>query len=71
MTTQRAVPVMAAGCLVLFPIGRKRGRNKGPLNARLTSPYNYFDPDWHRLYHGTDMHTMQSITKTVTSMISA
>jgi CubicO group peptidase (beta-lactamase class C family) len=47
----------------------KEAKAKGPLNARLTGPYNYFDPDWHRYYHGTDMHTMQSVSKTVTSAI--
>jgi CubicO group peptidase (beta-lactamase class C family) len=40
---------------------------KGPLNARLTGPYNYFDPAWHPFYNGTDEHTMQSVSKTVTS----
>jgi CubicO group peptidase (beta-lactamase class C family) len=44
-------------------------KTRGPLNARLTGPYNYFDPDWHPYYHGTDMHTMQSVSKTVTSVI--
>jgi CubicO group peptidase (beta-lactamase class C family) len=47
----------------------KEAKTKGPLNARLTGPYNYFDPDWHPYYHGTDMHTMQSVSKTVTSVI--
>ena len=28
-----------------------------------------YDPDWHPYYHGTDMHTMQSVSKTVTSVI--
>jgi CubicO group peptidase (beta-lactamase class C family) len=47
----------------------KEAKTKGPLNARLTGPYNYFDPDWHPFYHGTDMHTMQSVSKTVTSVM--
>ena len=47
----------------------KEAKTNGPLNARLTGPYNYFDPYWHPYYHGTDMHTMQSVTKTVTSVI--
>jgi CubicO group peptidase (beta-lactamase class C family) len=47
----------------------KEAKTKGPLNARLTGPYNYFDPEWHPFYHGTDLHTMQSITKTVTSIV--
>ena len=42
---------------------------RGPLNARLTGPYNYFDPNWHPYYHGTDLHSMQSVSKTVTSVI--
>jgi CubicO group peptidase (beta-lactamase class C family) len=47
----------------------KEAKTKGPLNARLTGRYNYFDPDWHPFYHGTDMHTMQSVSKSVTSAI--
>ena len=47
----------------------KEARTKGPLNARLSGRYNYFDPAWHPYYHGTDLHTMQSISKTVTSAI--
>jgi CubicO group peptidase (beta-lactamase class C family) len=47
----------------------REARTKGPLNARLSGPYNYFDPAWHPFYHGTDLHSMQSITKTVTSII--
>jgi CubicO group peptidase (beta-lactamase class C family) len=47
----------------------KEAKTKGPLNARLTGPYNYFDPAWHPYYHGTDMHSMQSISKTVTSIV--
>ncbi len=46
-----------------------QARTKGPLNARLAGPYNYFDPNWHPYYHGTDEHTMQSVSKTVTSVI--
>jgi CubicO group peptidase (beta-lactamase class C family) len=47
----------------------KEARTRGPLNAHLTGPYNYFDPVWHPYYHGTDLHTMQSVSKTVTSVI--
>ncbi|HWX28380.1 MAG TPA: serine hydrolase [Steroidobacteraceae bacterium] len=47
----------------------KEARTRGPLNARLTGRYNYFDPAWHPYYHGTDLHTMQSVSKTVTSVI--
>jgi CubicO group peptidase (beta-lactamase class C family) len=44
-------------------------KTTGPLNARLSGRYNYFDTEWHPFYHGTDLHTMQSISKTVTSII--
>lgn len=47
----------------------KEAKTKGPLNARLTGPHNYFDPEWYPYYHGTDLHTMQSVSKTVTSII--
>jgi CubicO group peptidase (beta-lactamase class C family) len=47
----------------------KEAKTVGPLNAHLTGPYNYFDPAWHPYYHGTDLHTMQSVSKTVSSII--
>jgi hypothetical protein len=47
----------------------KEAKTKGPLNARLTGRYNYFDPNWHPYYHGTGLHSMQSVSKTVTSAI--
>jgi Beta-lactamase len=47
----------------------KEASVKGPLNARLTGRYNYFDPAWHPYYQGTDLHTMQSVSKTATSVI--
>jgi CubicO group peptidase (beta-lactamase class C family) len=47
----------------------KEAKTTGPLNARLTGRYNYFDPEWHPYYYGTDMHSMQSVSKTVTSVI--
>lgn len=34
-----------------------------------TGPYNYFNDWWHPYYHGTDLHTLQSITKTITSVV--
>jgi len=45
----------------------KEAREVGPLNPYLTGPYNYFDPAWHPYWHGGAAHTMQSITKSVTS----
>lgn len=47
----------------------KEAHERGPLNAHLTGWYNYFDPAWHPYYHGTKLHTMQSVSKTVTSII--
>ncbi|HXJ88602.1 MAG TPA: serine hydrolase [Candidatus Binatia bacterium] len=47
----------------------KEASERGPLNAHLTGWYNYFDPAWHPYYHGTDLHTMQSVSKTVSSVI--
>jgi CubicO group peptidase (beta-lactamase class C family) len=47
----------------------KEAKTKGPLNARLAGRYNYFDTEWYPYYHGTSLHTMQSVTKTVTSII--
>ena len=48
----------------------KEAKERGPLNAHLTGPYNYFDPAWHPYYHGTELHTMQSVSKTVASIIT-
>jgi CubicO group peptidase (beta-lactamase class C family) len=48
-------------------IYRKEAHERGPLNAHLTGRYNYFDPAWHPYYRGTDAHTMQSVSKSVTS----
>jgi CubicO group peptidase (beta-lactamase class C family) len=45
-------------------------RKPGPLNATDPSgPYNYFNPWWHPFYRRGDLHTMQSVTKTVTSVV--
>lgn len=30
--------------------------------------YNYDDPRWHPWYEGTDLHTLQSVTKSITSL---
>lgn len=40
-----------------------RGRDTAP------GQYNYSDPDWHPYYRGTDLHTLQSVTKSVTSAL--
>jgi CubicO group peptidase (beta-lactamase class C family) len=44
-----------------------QARTPGPLNATLAGPYNYFDPAWHPYVGGSDAHTLQSISKSVTS----
>jgi CubicO group peptidase (beta-lactamase class C family) len=45
-------------------------RTKGPLNPHdLTSPYNYYAPWWHPHYRRGDLHTLQSVTKTITSVV--
>lgn len=42
----------------------------GPLNAHdFTGPYNYYNPWWHPFYHRGEMHSLQSVTKTITSMV--
>ena len=48
----------------------KEAAEPGPLNANdPTGPYNYFNPWWHPFYHRGDLHTMQSVTKSVTSIV--
>ena len=47
----------------------QEAHERGPLNARLTGIYNYFDPRYHPYYEGSDAHTMQSVTKTITSVL--
>jgi CubicO group peptidase (beta-lactamase class C family) len=32
-------------------------------------PYNYYDPDWHPYYKKTDLHTLQSASKSITSVL--
>jgi CubicO group peptidase (beta-lactamase class C family) len=31
--------------------------------------YNYYDPEWHPYHRGSDLHTMQSVSKSVTSAL--
>jgi CubicO group peptidase (beta-lactamase class C family) len=47
----------------------KEAQERGPLNAHLTGWYNYFDPAWHPYFAGSELHTMQSVSKTVSSVI--
>ena len=45
-------------------------RTRNPLNAHdPTGSYNYFNPWWHPTYRRGDLHSLQSVTKTVTSVI--
>jgi CubicO group peptidase (beta-lactamase class C family) len=46
----------------------ERAKKEGPLNHDLHGPYNYFSTEFHPFYRGSDMHTMQSVSKTVTSI---
>lgn len=46
----------------------EHAKKEGPLNHDPNGPYNYFSTEFHPYYHGTDMHTMQSVSKTVTSV---
>jgi len=48
----------------------QEARTRGPLNAHDPSgPYNYFNPWWHPTYRRGDLHSMQSVTKSVTSVV--
>ena len=43
---------------------------RSPLNAHdPTGPYNYYNPWWHPTYRRGDLHSLQSVTKTVTSVV--
>lgn len=43
---------------------------KGGLNALDPGgPYNYYNAWWHPYYHGSQLHSLQSVTKTITSVI--
>ena len=42
----------------------------GALNANdPTGPYNYYNPWWHPYYRQGNLHTLQSVTKTITSVV--
>jgi CubicO group peptidase (beta-lactamase class C family) len=45
-----------------------RAKTVGPLNHEVNGPYNYFSTDFHPYYQHRDVHTMQSVSKTVTSV---
>jgi CubicO group peptidase (beta-lactamase class C family) len=43
-------------------------KHEGPLNHDVSGPYNYFSAEFHPYYQHRDLHTMQSVSKTVTSI---
>jgi CubicO group peptidase (beta-lactamase class C family) len=43
-------------------------KKEGPLNHDVNGLYNYFSPEFHPYYHHSDLHTLQSVSKTVTSI---
>jgi CubicO group peptidase (beta-lactamase class C family) len=43
-------------------------KKEGPLNHDVKGLYNYFSPEFHPYYHHSDLHTLQSVSKTVTSI---
>jgi CubicO group peptidase (beta-lactamase class C family) len=48
----------------------EEARKPGALNSHdPTGSYNYFNSWWHPFYRRGDLHTMQSVTKTVTSVV--
>jgi CubicO group peptidase (beta-lactamase class C family) len=46
----------------------ERAKKEGPLNHDMHGQYNYFSTDFHPFYQHSDMHTMQSVSKTITSV---
>jgi CubicO group peptidase (beta-lactamase class C family) len=43
-------------------------KHERPLNHDVNGPYNYFSAEFHPYYQHSDLHTMQSVSKTVTSI---
>lgn len=43
-------------------------KHEGPLNHDVNGPYNYFSAEFHPYYRHSNLHTMQSVSKTVTSI---
>jgi CubicO group peptidase (beta-lactamase class C family) len=44
---------------------KQSGLNPFPMGG----PFNYYNAWWHPFYHGTELHSLQSVTKSVTSVI--
>ncbi len=48
----------------------EEAKRPSTLNAsHPTGPYNYFNPWWHPFYRRGDLHSLQSVTKTVASVV--
>ena len=48
----------------------EEAKKQGALNAHDPSgPFNYFNPWWHPFYRRGNLHTLQSVTKTITSVV--
>ena len=45
-----------------------RAKTAGPLNHNVSGEYNYFSREFHPYYRHRDVHTMQSVSKTMTSV---
>ncbi|HEY2796752.1 MAG TPA: serine hydrolase [Thermoanaerobaculia bacterium] len=62
--------VMRSGAVV-YERTYDRSKDYARLFAGKGAPgiYNYYDPGWHPYYKGTRLHTMQSISKSVTSAL--
>jgi len=43
-------------------------KKEGPLNHDVKGPYNYYSAEFHPYYQHGDLHTMQSVSKSVTSI---
>jgi len=56
---------------VVFEKTYDRSKDYARLFAGKGAPgiYNYYDPAWHPYYKGTNLHTMQSVSKSVTSAL--
>lgn len=45
------------------------GCGSGCTDAASMHEYNYYHPDWHPFYRGRDVHTLQSVTKSVAATV--
>jgi len=46
----------------------KSGISKPTVSQGIPEQYNYDDTSWHPFYNGTNLHTLQSVTKSITSV---